>query len=471
MAGTDIGINRGQWPASIAILAIVALLAGCAGSRVGLKEEAVASPALPDSAARATAMDHYLAGTLALEAGDIAKTALEYQLAWLFDPSSVTIPQALAKTYLRLGERQAAVIVLEKALAAAPDTPELLAALADMSLRSGNLAGSSNYYRKLSQERPLDREEMLRQIMLLERSGKSDDALHQTKEYLRRFPPDPVIYERIGLIQIGKRDFEAADTAFRKLIELDPSNDRILFVLGGFCVAREDWLGAEQFFRRAIEQDSTEFRYWTNLLMVVGEQRKDEMLRDLLDLAIGRFPDQPLLYDSRAGLRERRGDLDSALADARQSIALDSSRVSPYLAIGYVHHQRKEWRESARVYDKAMALEPDNPMVLNNYAYMLSVQGARLDEALQMVEKALAASPNNASYHDTRGWVLYRMGRPEEALREVDTALKSEQNNAELFEHLGYIYDALGRATDAKDAWRKASRLAPDNPEYQRLAR
>jgi len=453
---------------ALGVLGVALFASGCAGLRKGgISTEAL----LADSLAREEAMDHYLSGSIHEESSELYPAAVEYQMAWLADPSSISIPVRLARIYARLGEMDAAKRVLESASKQHPRDPEILKALAEVSLRSGDLTGSTEYYKRLSKVKPLDAGEMLRQILMLEKSRRTDEALRLSKDYLLRFPPDPAIYERIGLIHISRQDFEAADTAFRRLLELDPKNHRIQFVVGGFCVARSDFAEAEGFFRKAVELDSSETRYWSNLLMVVGEQRKEEELAELLAQAIEAIPDYAPFYDIRAGAAERKGDLEAAKENAEKSIALDSARVSPYLTLGYVYHQSKEWEKSAEAYDMALALDAENPLVLNNYAYMLSVQGVRLDEALQMVETALRISPETPSYRDTRGWILHRLGRNDEALVEVEAALKLDQENAELYQHIGFIYKALGRDADASLAWKRAAELAPDNLEYQRLAR
>jgi len=449
---------------SLSLLVVV----GCAGTRVG---GARVGNAEEDSLARAEAMDHYLSATIHMESGDLYQAATELQMALLADPNSTSIPIELGKVYMRLNEPMAALRTLDAAHSRNPDNPEILKALAELSLRSGDLEGSSKYYRKLSKVHPLEQGELMRQIVLSHRAGRLDDALNACKEYLTRFPPSEGIYEQIALIHIARQDFEAADTAFRKQIAINPLNHRIQFVLGGFCVARQQYAEAEVFFKRALALDSSDVRYWSNVLLVLDEQDKKAEYKSILAAAIDRFPEAPQFYDMQAGEDQKAGDLDRALLNADKSIALDSTRISPYMTRGYIYHQRQEWDKSAEAYTKALAIDAENPLVLNNFAYMLSVQNARLDEALQMVEAALKLSPKNPSYRDTKGWILYRLGKYSDALTEVQAAMKDDAENAELYEHLGYILKALGRDSESKQAWMKASELDPNNKEYARLAR
>lgn len=441
-------------------------LIGCAGSS-RKQTVAVESANAPDSLSKAAALDHYLAGTISEQAGDLNTAAYEYQLALYYDPTSIEIPQALSRIFLMLGEKIPAVRVLEEALGRSPNNPDLLNALGETSLRSGNIDESAKYFRKLSGVKPLSREETLRQLLLLERSNNREEALDLARDYLTRFGADPLIYERIGLIQIGLRNFDAADTAFKKLLELDPENHRIQYVLGGFCVARDDYAGAEGYFKRAVEIEPGEIRYWANLIMAVGQEGKKDTLVVLLNDAIRLFPDIPQFYDSRAGLRQAGKDWQGALADAEKSAELDSTRLGPYLTIGYIYHQTGEWAKSEEAYKRALAIVPDSPVVLNNFAYMLSVQGVRFEEALEYVDLALSAEPDTPSFRDTRGWILHQLGRDEEALIEVEASLKDDPDNWEVYEHLAEILKALGKTDAASEASKKAVELKKLESENQ----
>ena len=72
-------------------------------------------------------------------------------------------------------------------------------------------------------------------------------------------------------------------------------------------------------------------------------------------------------------------------------------------------------RKCYDAYDRSLALRYDNAMVLNNYAYFLSLEGRDLERALAMAGRAIVLEENNPTYLDTYAWVLYRLGRYDEA--------------------------------------------------------
>ena len=108
-------------------------------------------------------------------------------------------------------------------------------------------------------------------------------------------------------------------------------------------------------------------------------------------------------------------------------------------------------------------------MVLNNYAYFLSLDNRDLERALTMITRALALSENNSTYLDTMAWVLYRLVRYAEAKKYMQQALSLDRaNSAELAMHYGDILHALGEEFMAKTYWRKALERGADKEEVEK---
>ena len=104
----------------------------------------------------------------------------------------------------------------------------------------------------------------------------------------------------------------------------------------------------------------------------------------------------------------------------------------------------------------ALEINPDQPQVLNFLGYSLVEQGRNLDEALNMIERAVAASPNSGYIVDSLGWVLYRLGRYDEAVEQMERAAELVAVDAVVNDHLGDVYWAVGRKREAEFQWRRA---------------
>ncbi|MCH7679186.1 tetratricopeptide repeat protein, partial [candidate division KSB1 bacterium] len=130
--------------------------------------------------------------------------------------------------------------------------------------------------------------------------------------------------------------------------------------------------------------------------------------------------------------------------------------------LGASFDELDEKEKSAEYYEKALKIQPDNAILLNNYGYSLSVHGERLEEALEMVSRALEADPENGSFLDTIGWVYYKLGNYDKALEYIKKSVAIRNSSAEVLEHLGDVYEKLGQMELAVENWQKAKALDPD---------
>lgn len=104
----------------------------------------------------------------------------------------------------------------------------------------------------------------------------------------------------------------------------------------------------------------------------------------------------------------------------------------------------------------ALAINPDQPQVLNYLGYSMVEQQRNLDEALDMIERAVAASPDSGYIVDSLGWVFYRLGRYEEAAEQMERAVELLAVDPVVNDHLGDVYWAVGRHREAEFQWSRA---------------
>jgi tetratricopeptide (TPR) repeat protein len=128
--------------------------------------------------------------------------------------------------------------------------------------------------------------------------------------------------------------------------------------------------------------------------------------------------------------------------------------------------------DQAGLYDKAadllrssISLDPANAAEAYNYiGYMWAEHNLHLDEAEEMIGRALQLDPNNGAYLDSLGWVHYRKGKYDDALKELLRAVQSlGHDDPVVFEHLGDTYSKLNRVAQALDFWQRAGALNPGN--------
>jgi len=131
-------------------------------------------------------------------------------------------------------------------------------------------------------------------------------------------------------------------------------------------------------------------------------------------------------------------------------------------ARGMSLERAKRWERAESDFLRALELEPDQPLVLNYLGYSWVEMGRNLDEARQMIEKAVEQRPNDGYIVDSLGWVLYRLGEYEDAVRFLERAAELRANDPVILGHFGDGLWQVGRSAEARFQWRRALSFEPE---------
>jgi tetratricopeptide (TPR) repeat protein len=121
------------------------------------------------------------------------------------------------------------------------------------------------------------------------------------------------------------------------------------------------------------------------------------------------------------------------------------------------------WPEAEKDLQKALALRPDEPDVLNYLGYSWVTRGERLQQAVVMLQKAYLAQPNSGEIADSLGWAYYNMGDFKTAVQRLERAVSLEPVNPEINDHLGDAYWRDRRKTEAQYQWSRVLSLSPSS--------
>jgi tetratricopeptide (TPR) repeat protein len=114
------------------------------------------------------------------------------------------------------------------------------------------------------------------------------------------------------------------------------------------------------------------------------------------------------------------------------------------------------WPEAKGALHAALAVAPEQPLVLNFLGYAKLERGEDLDVAEAMIRKASSLAPDDASITDSLGWALYKRGRLPQAIETLQRAAAADPQQAEIHEHLGDALFSAGRRYEARFAWAAA---------------
>lgn len=144
------------------------------------------------------------------------------------------------------------------------------------------------------------------------------------------------------------------------------------------------------------------------------------------------------------------------------------SAVGHYLLGAAFEHTGKRSQAVAEL-RRVLQIDPDFHAALNYLGYTLAEARENLDEALSLVQRAVALEPDNGAYVDSLGWTYYQLGRNEQARGYLERAARLEPADATLQEHLGDVYVALGQNDRAREAYHRALELGDDNAEAAKV--
>jgi tetratricopeptide (TPR) repeat protein len=112
---------------------------------------------------------------------------------------------------------------------------------------------------------------------------------------------------------------------------------------------------------------------------------------------------------------------------------------------------------------------------LNYLGYMLADRNVRLDEAQQLIQKAVDLEPSNYAFLDSLGWVYYRMNRLSEAEKELTRSLQMSDKDPTIHDHLGDVYFKQGKLKEAIAQWQSSLKAynanSPSEAEPDELAK
>lgn len=170
--------------------------------------------------------------------------------------------------------------------------------------------------------------------------------------------------------------------------------------------------------------------------------------------------DQPVVHSTLGDTMRQLERYEEAVDAYSAALALFEEETQSQWFLHYaraISYERLDrWDEAEADFRAALELNPDQPQVLNYLGYSLVEKKIKLDEALDMIERAAAARPDSGYIIDSLGWVLYRLGRYDEAVGHMERAAELMPVDPIVNDHLGDVYWAVGRKTEARFQWRRA---------------
>ena len=380
---------------------------------------------------------------------DSTSAALELlERAWEQQPKEASYWIGLGETYTALLKEKPSLakqidrvrvrVCYERALRLAPDNADIMLRLADLYVEAGDFEHATDVYSKLLVVRP-------------DASG---------------------LRERLALTYKAAGEKRKAATIFEEIIKRDPLQFEAYNALGDLYMDLGQHEQAAVVYEQSLTLNPDQLDVYRRVVLAAMELKRPNDAIKALDRARQRFPTRPEAYYLLGQVHRRVRNYTEAVSAFGEAERLAASTPSGlpldgafYFAYGSACERAGDIEKAATTWRKAIELDPDNHVALNNLACMWADNGIHLDEALQLIERAVRMVPDRGSYVDTYGWLLFKLGRTEEAAAHLRRAAELDKNNAAIHDHLADALMKLGQRDEALAQLRKARELDPDNKE------
>ena len=199
------------------------------------------------------------------------------------------------------------------------------------------------------------------------------------------------------------------------------------------------------------------------------QAEKPDAAIEVLEQLSKRFPELVAAHSTLGDIYRGQQQFQAAVEAYNTAISLAQPERRGlwfiYYARGIAYERLDAWDDAEADFRQALELEDGQPQVLNYLGYSLVEKRIKLDEALGMIQQAVAASPDSGYIVDSLGWVYYRLGRYEEAVTHMERAVELMAVDPVVNDHLGDVYWAVGREREAEFQWKRAlSFVDEDDP-------
>ncbi|GAB4362082.1 MAG: hypothetical protein OHK0021_06150 [Bryobacter sp.] len=409
----------------------------------------------------------------------------------------------LAETYEQQRDFKNASKAWQRALDLSGGNPEIKRALANSLVQSDQLDEAVAVFTELAEEEPRDLISVLRlsqiyrqkrdfanarkfgekakeidgtnlevlynDVFILEAEGKPDEAIAalrqvvastERKTYLPQEKQNRILLlDRLARMLRANEKYDEAIQTFESIVSLEPqaAKDMRPQLVETYRQARR-FDKALSLADEAIAADPSNRTLTLLKGQILADSGKPKAGAALLEQALEKEPDLEI-YLSLAQVQERAKNfpqMQSALDKAEAMAKSSDDKIRVQFLRGAMFEKQKNFDAAEAEFRKILALEPENASALNYLGYMLVDRSIRLEEAYQMIRKAVDQEPNNSAYLDSLGWAYFRMDKLDEAEKYLKMSLERLSKDPTVHDHLGDVYLRQGKVKEAIAQWERS---------------
>jgi tetratricopeptide (TPR) repeat protein len=397
------------------------------------------------------------------------------------DPKSAEIHAEIAGFHLRHNERDEAEAAAKAALAIDPDNIGanralglINAAAVDGASGRDSQAQVQTYLRDaiMYLERAITASGPSADITLhftlgrlYIRNGEAPKAIESLSRVLSQNPDS--VRGRLTMAQAyaANKDLKSAIATLQEILEFEP---QVASALGQYQEQAGLLAEAVESYTVALAVQPRSRELKVRRIAVLIEAKEYQRAAAFAGEGRKQHPDDPRFARLQARALFDGGDRSGAILLLEQVAKASPKDTDTLFTLADVYNDAGRAADAERVLRQIVAAEPMNAGALNYLGYLLAVRGEQLDEAIELVQRALKEEPDNGAFLDSLGWAYFRRGNLAEAEKYLLAAVKQLPDNSEVQEHFGDLLARQGRFSEAVAAWTRA--LNGDGQDIDKMA-
>jgi tetratricopeptide (TPR) repeat protein len=373
------------------------------------------------------------------------------------------------KLYMQLEKKKYAIRELQNLLKTFPNEIEALEILSEVYLLNDEKEKAFDIFKHLALIAPENGRIHLTLADYYRDQGDNINSFEELKLAFQSIKLGVDVKVRIlvsyfQLIAVNNIMKEQTYTLARLLMDSHPNDIKPNAVYADILYTDNRFTEAKEQYLIVLEKDKTKSQVWSQVLFIQAEQSDFEGMLKSSEEALTYFSTDPLFYYFNGVANKWFKNYNEAINSLNMGVEfiLDNNMLllEFYSSLADSYHAIKEHKLSDEYYEKSLEIDSNNVLILNNYAYYLSVRKIKLEKAKKMSYKCNELEKDNGTYQDTYAWILYELKEYEEAKEWMEKALKNGgDKSAVVVEHYGDILYQLGDVEGAIIQWKKVKEL------------
>jgi len=277
--------------------------------------------------------------------------------------------------------------------------------------------------------------------------GKTEEAHRVLQALKMQGRSNPLVLEQIALMYLDQKRYQEAADMLQGLLENDLNKPNLHYFLGIALDGLQKTDEAIASFEKVPHTSTYHQSAMVQLSFLYQEKGASEKALHMMHLVLEKAPNEPELYLVLGALYEEMKAYDKAIEMLKKGLDVSPDEIRIHFRLGVVHDKAGDREKCIEKMRAVIEAEPTHAEALNYLGYTYAEVGANLDEAEDLIKRAMAQKPQDGYITDSLGWVYFKKGRYKEAIKFLEEAAKLVPDDATILEHLG---DAYMKVNDPK---------------------